>query len=146
MTVVFFFGSFQLFADDPFIVLGEFTGVPARARSFGVKWSGGSTETILTFELHRADGKLEYTLPGVANTGEIKFVIPRHVKPGKGYYLRVFDSKNRELVVESQRFQIRRTYPLVAQAAVVVIAGFAIYKSLPEKDTMVQGPPNPPGN
>jgi hypothetical protein len=130
----------------PFLMLDKFKDVQVRNRGFLVKWSGGQAHNILNFQLHRADGKLEYALSNVANASETKIVIPSSVKPGKDYYFRISDSKNKDQVVESQRFQIRRKYPLVSKVALIAIAGFVIYELLPEKDKIVEGPPGLPND
>jgi len=125
-----------------FLRMEKFNEVQKRKRSFLVKWSGGSKQNILNFQLYRADGKLGDTYANVANTGETKIEIPTSVKPGKGYYFRVSDSKNKDQMIQSQTFEIRRKYPLAVTATLAAGLGYLIYWALPDKD--VEGPPDVP--
>ncbi|HEX8060707.1 MAG TPA: hypothetical protein VF473_07205 [Cyclobacteriaceae bacterium] len=133
----------------PFIQFEGFNAVKVRKRAvpFLVKWFGGTRQNILNFELYKGE-KLVYSFPNVPNTYEYKLVIPVSVKPGKGYHLKVSDTKNKDQVVNTGEFAIKRKYSLALKAVPVVLVGGAVYfltsghTSPKEKP----GPPDPPGS
>ncbi|HZY81943.1 MAG TPA: Ser-Thr-rich GPI-anchored membrane family protein [Cyclobacteriaceae bacterium] len=108
----------------PFIRFDGFEDVPVRKRKtpFIVKWSGGTRQNILNFQLYKGE-KLVHTFPNAPNENEYKLEIPMSVRPGDGYYFRIADSKNRDQVVITPQFQIKRKYPLVLQALPVGVVG-----------------------
>lgn len=118
----------------PFIRFEGFKDVEVRKRGvpFIVKWSGGTRQNILNFQLYRDDGKLRYTFPNVPNTSEHKITIPASIKPGGGYYFRISDTKNKDQVVITPKFEIRRRYSLALKAIPVLLAGGAIYFLIPD--------------
>ncbi|HEV8512958.1 MAG TPA: hypothetical protein VGQ59_06760 [Cyclobacteriaceae bacterium] len=110
----------------PFIRFDGFNEVKTRKRAvpFLVKWSGGTQQNILNFQLFKND-KLVYTFPNVPNTHEYKLTIPSSVKPGDSYYLKVSDSKNKDQQMVSSRFNIKRKVPLMLKALPVLALGGA---------------------
>lgn len=133
----------------PFIRFDRFEDIKVRKRTvpFLVKWSGGTRQNILNFELYK-DDKLVYAFPNVPNSYEYKLVIPASVKPGKGYHLKVSDTKNKDQVVNTGPFAVKRKYSLALKAVPVLVVGGAIYlltsgnKGPKEKP----GPPDVPGS
>jgi hypothetical protein len=133
----------------PFIRFDGFDQIKVRKRTvpFLVKWSGGTRQNILDFELYKEE-KLVYSFPNVPNSYEYKLVIPASVKPGGDYHLKVSDTKNKDQVVNTGIFSIKRRYSLALKAVPVVIAGGLVYfltsgnKSPKEKP----GPPDPPSS
>jgi hypothetical protein len=133
----------------PFIRFDGFEDIKVRKRTvpFLVKWSGGTRQNILNFELYQQE-KLVYAFPNVPNSYEYKLVIPASVKPGKGFHLKVSDTKNKDQEVNTGPFAIKRKYSLALKALPVLVVGGVIYfltsgnKAPKEKP----GPPEVPGN
>ena len=136
----------------PFIRLVGFEDVKDRKRTvpFIVKWTGGSSGNILNFQLYNKDHKLVHTFPNAPNELQYKLTIPGSVKPGKGYYFRISDSKNSDQVVNSPSFTVKPKYPLPLKAVPVILVGGGAYfliNSLSNKNNDLQGPPDvPPGS
>jgi hypothetical protein len=128
----------------PFLHLEKFKDSQLRKRGFLVKWSGGSSNNILNFQLHRSDGKLVHTFENIANAREHKFVIPSSVRPGTNYYFRISDSKNKDQAVESQTFRIKRRVPQLLKVVATFVAGGIIYYLVTREDKKIDGPPDHP--
>lgn len=131
----------------PFIRFEGFKDFDVRKRGvpFLVKWSGGSRQNILNFQLYQGDEKLKYTFPNAPNNSEHKLTIPTSIKPGKDYYFRISDTKNKDQIVETTKFQIKRKYPLALKAIPILIAAGVIYYLLPNPPVdEVEGPPAVP--
>lgn len=131
----------------PFIRFEGFEDIAVRKRTvpFLVKWSGGSRQNILDFQLWRGE-KLVYTFPNVPNAYEYKLVIPRSVKPGDDYYLKIADTKNKEQVVVTPKFIVKRKIPLVAKVVTLLGLGYLTYVLTkgPEEIPDVKEAPGPP--
>jgi hypothetical protein len=97
----------------PFVKLDGFeTGTQVkRLKPYTLSWSGGSPQNILNIDLLRK-GEKETTFANIANVGHYSLVLPKHIKPGK-YVMRISDSKNKDEVVISNEFRVRRKYPLL---------------------------------
>ena len=131
----------------PFIRFEGFRDVELRKRGvpFLVKWSGGTRQNILNFQLYQGD-KLKHTFPNAPNNSEHRITIPTSVKPGKGYYFKISDTKNKDQVVNTPSFEIKRRYPLALKVLPVLAVGAAIYLLLPDSEEELDGPPPPPQN
>lgn len=129
----------------PFIRFEGFRDVEQRKRGvpFLVKWSGGTRQNILNFQLYLSD-KLKHTFPNAPNNSEHKITIPVSVKPGKGYYFKISDTKNKDQVVNTPTFEIKRRYPLALKMLPILAVGGAIYFLLPDTEKPIDGPPDPP--
>ncbi len=136
----------------PFIRFEGFQDVLVRKREtpFTVKWSGGSRQNILNFQLYRRiEGQdiLAHTYQNVPNTSEYTLRIPRSVKPGDNYFFRISDTKNSDQVVTTPVFTVKRKISLGVKAAVVIGVGALVYLSLPDAAPTTRSvvtPPNPP--
>ena len=82
-------------------------------------WSGGAKQ-YLNFNLYRNDKPVE-VFPNIANTHEYDLLLPTSIKPGKGYYFMVSDSKNKDQVMKSAPFQVKRKVPLALKIAPAII-------------------------
>src|SRR6267142_4555464 len=60
-------------------------------------WSGG-TKQYLNFNLYKVEKPVE-VFPNISNTHEYDLLLPMNIKPGKGYYFIVSDSKNKDQVM-----------------------------------------------
>lgn len=129
----------------PFIRFEGFQEVDVRKRTvpFLVKWSGGTRQNILDFQLWRGD-KLVYTFPNIPNAFEYKLSIPGSVKPGKGYYLKISDTKNKEQVVYTSKFDLKRRVPLLLKVLPLMGVGYLSYHLL-SVDTGNKWLDEPPG-
>lgn len=130
----------------PFIRFEGFKDVDVRKRGvpFLVKWSGGTRQNILNFQLYEGD-KLRHTFPNAPNNSEHRITIPTSVKPGKGYFFKISDTKNKDQVVNTPTFEIKRRYPLALKIIPVLLVGGAIYFLLPDpQPDAIEGPPATP--
>jgi hypothetical protein len=135
----------------PFIRFEGFEDVTVRKRKvpFIVKWSGGTRQNILNFQLYNKEDKLVADFPNAPNDSEYKITIPTSVKPGEGYYFKISDTKNSELVVITSKFDVKRKVPLALKAIPVLAVGGLIYflasgsgNGAPEVETPPTTPPN----
>jgi hypothetical protein len=112
----------------PFVRLTGFEDYKSvkRGKPIVVTWSGGTRQNILNFELYKGDEKI-WVQPSVANTGNYELKIPTNVKPGHGYRFRISDSKNKDEVVFTTPFTIKRKVPLGLKVLPVAAVGTVIY-------------------
>lgn len=117
----------------PFIRFEGFEDVQIRKRGvpFIVKWSGGTRQNILNFQLYQGE-RLAHTFPNVANAFEYKVLLPNSVRPGDDYYFRISDTKNRDQVVITPKFTVKRKVPLAVKAIPIVILGAAVPFLIPD--------------
>jgi len=92
-----------------------------RMKPYTLTWSGGTERNILNFDLMRDDKKV-LAVPGIANTGHYTLVLPQSVKPGS-YQLKISDSKNKDEVVFTEEFRVKRKWPLLLKAVPLLIVG-----------------------
>jgi hypothetical protein len=133
----------------PFVKLTDFADYKVRKRGvpFVVTWTGGTRQNVLHFDLYKGDTKV-WTQPGVGNTGHYELTIPTNVKPGSGYRFKISDSKNKDDVVYTEVFTIKRKVPLLLKAIPVVAVGAVAYivlKPKPEAKKGFDGAPCPGG-
>jgi hypothetical protein len=96
-----------------------------RGKSYKIIWTGGRGNSVLNFDLYRGEEKVT-TYPNVANVGHYDMAIGK-IKPGT-YKLRISDAKNKDDVVYSSSFKVKRKIPLLltAAAAAGVVAGIVV--------------------
>lgn len=113
----------------PFLRFQGFEHVPVYKRKtpFIVKWAGGTRQNILNFQLYKGE-KLVHTFPNAPNESQYTIEIPNTVKPGTGYFFRISDTKNKEQVVVTPQFTVKRKIPLIVKAIPLAIIGFVAYK------------------
>jgi len=106
-----------------------------RGKSQDLVWTGGRGDNILNFQLYRGD-ELVKSFEERPNNGNTSIAIPGRVKPGDNYRLRISDKRNRDDVVFTDTFIIKRQIPLSLQIAGSAIAtvgvGVLIYLLQPE--------------
>ncbi|MEI9918444.1 MAG: hypothetical protein WDO14_06530 [Bacteroidota bacterium] len=133
----------------PFLRFTGFQDVKSVKRGvpFLIKWTGGTRQNILDFQLYK-DNKLVYTFPNVPNASEYKLLIPTSVKSGKDYYLKVSDTKNKDQVVLTSKFQVKPKVPFLLKALPVVVIGatYPFWSKLfaKEKNNDLESPYDPP--
>ncbi len=130
----------------PFVKFDGFQDkqVIKRGKPKTITWSGSTGKNILNFTLYKDDNYVE-VIPNVANSGSYDLTIPLSVKPGKGYYFLVSDSKNKDQMVKTNTFEVRRKVPLGLKLLPIVVIGAAIPLLLPEAgEPDVEPPPGEP--
>ncbi len=86
-------------------------------------WSGGTRQNILNFAIYNKEGQFVDVIPNVANSGSYEMILPTSIKPGRGYYFMVSDSKNKDQVMKTPAFEVRRKVPLALKAIPVLLIG-----------------------
>lgn len=135
----------------PFILFDSFDKIK-RGKHKEVTWRGGTKQNILNFELYNSKGKQVAVIPNVSNSGHTRLYIPTDVKTGKDYRFRIVDSKNKDQIVYTETFSVKRKVPLVLLVAGVAAVGGGVVllgggESGGGSGTKeIGGPPNPPGD
>lgn len=93
-----------------------------RGKGYDLTWSGGTQQNVLNFDLYKGDKKVT-TFPNIANVGHYKMTLPKDIKPGKDYRLRVSDTKNKDEVVTTGTFAVKRKTPLLLKLLPVAVVG-----------------------
>jgi hypothetical protein len=108
----------------PFVRLEDLSTYKAfkRKKDYNITWVGGRGNQVLNFNLYKGEKKVT-TYPNVANVGEYNLKFETDIKPGGNYYFKVEDSKNKDDVVLTQKFKIKRKVPLVLKLAPIAIVG-----------------------
>lgn len=130
----------------PFIQVDKI-GTTKRGKQKEVTWRGGTRQNILNFELLNAKGERVHVVPNISNSGHTSLFIPPDVKPGKNYKFRVVDSKNKDQVVRTEPFAIKRKMPMVLYVIPVAVLGGVVSllsSSGGDSPGEIPGPPNPP--
>ncbi len=109
----------------PFVTLNNFEDINAmkRGRPYNITWAAGRGSSVLTFDLFNNKEEIVHTYTNVANVGEYELEIPKDVKPGKNYRFRITDQKNKEDVVYTSYFDVKRKVPLYINVALIGLAG-----------------------
>lgn len=113
----------------PFVTLNNFEdiGQMKRDRPYNVTWAAGRGSNVLVFDLLNKKDEVVHTYTNIANVGEYQLEIPKDIKPGKDYRFRITDQRNKEDVVYTPRFVIRRKVPLVAKVGMLGLAGSGLF-------------------
>lgn len=109
----------------PFV---RFTGfedyrVLKRGKPYQLTWSGGTQQNILNFDLYKGDKKVS-TFTNIANVGNYKLTLPTDTKPGKDYRFKISDTKNKDEVVYTGLFAVKRKTPLLVKVLPVLALGY----------------------
>ena len=112
-----------------------------RDRSVSVEWQGGHPDDRLTIMLKKPDMD-SVRLAQTRNTGTYVWEIPKDLKPGSGYSIKI---SNENGVFTEQRFAIRRKIPLATWG--IPILGTAVLVILkltaPEPEPPLPDAPKP---
>jgi hypothetical protein len=124
----------------PFV---RFTGledyrVLKRGKPYQLTWSGGTQQNILNFDLYKGDKKVT-TFTNIANVGNYKLTLPTDTKPGKNYRFKISDTKNKDEVVYTSMFAVKRKTPLLLKILPVLAVGY-LATTLGGSDTSKQIP------
>lgn len=115
-----------------------------RGKAKTITWSGGTRQNILNFTLYRGEEYVD-VIPNVANSGSYDLIIPTSVKPGKGYYFLVSDSKNKDQVMKTNTFTVKRKVPLGLKLLPIALLGIIPFlggEDAPDDLEMPGGPPD----
>lgn len=133
----------------PFITLDGFDDYKAlkRGKPYDITWTGGRGDNILNFELYQGEEKI-IVFEERPNVGNTSMTIPKKVKPGT-YRFKISDSRNRDEVVFTANFIVKRKIPLVVTVGVgvVVVGGTILLIDMLSKDkeNKIGDPPLPSG-
>lgn len=132
-----------------FILFDNFDKIK-RGKHQEVTWRGGNKQNVLNFELYNKKGEKVAVIPNVPNAGHTSMLIPSDVKPGKGYTFKIVDSKNKDQVVKTESFTIKRKVPIaVLVAGVAAVGGGAALLGgggeAASGDSAIGDPTGPPG-
>ena len=128
----------------PFVRLAGLYKRIKRAQSYEITWRGGTEQNVLNFDLYKGSEKIT-GFPNIANVGYHAFTVPTFVKPGKDYYFKITDTKDKDQIVNTTTFTIKRKIPLVLKILpFVAIAIFVATLSKHSSDAGVPGAPAHP--
>lgn len=117
-----------------------------RGKPYDVVWTGGRGDNILNFELYQGES-LVRTFEERPNTGNTIFEFPTKIKPGEDYRLRISDTRNRDEVVFTNSFSVKRKIPLGfkigAAFAIGALTGYLINELKPTVEPDIPEPPLP---
>ena len=128
----------------PFVRFNNLYKSIKRAKATTLTWTGGTRQNILNFSLYNNDDELVTVIPNVANAGSYDITIPKSVKPGSAYYFIVSDSKNKDQMMKTSSFDVKRKVKLIYKILPGLLIGGAIYFLLPEPSHVLSGPTGPP--
>ena len=115
-----------------------------RGKPYDFIWSGGRGDNVLNFELYQGENLVK-SFEERPNVGNTTLSIPTKVKPGKEYRFRISDTRNRDEVVFTNYFEVKRKYPLGAQIGAAFVVGvgvgYLIKALIPEKKYVIPEPP-----
>jgi hypothetical protein len=106
----------------PFVRLDGLNKSFKRLRPAEITWTGGTQQNILNFDLYRGEDKVT-SFPNIANVGHYTLTMPTTVKPGKGYKFKITDIRNKDQIVYSAPFTVKRKIPLLLKAAPLIVIG-----------------------
>jgi len=110
----------------PFVRLEGLNKKLKRLTPTEITWSGGTQQNILNFDLYRGEERVT-RFANIANVGHYILTIPTTVKPGKGYRFKITDSRNKDQIVNSAPFRVKRKIPLLMKAIPVAVIGVGAY-------------------
>lgn len=110
----------------PFITLDSFEDykVFKRGKEYDVTWTGGRGDNVLVFELYQGENKVK-VFEERPNVGNTTIVIPKDVKPGR-YKFKISDNRNKDEVVYTMDFRVKRKIPLLLDLGLAAVVGGAV--------------------
>ncbi len=123
----------------PFIKLSNFENFEElkRKRPYRITWTTSNESDVLNWNLLNEKREVVHSFSGIENVGDFELIIPKKIKPGKGYYLLVSDPNNNDNLVKTPTFQIIRKNPAGFKFLIIGAGlglGFVAYEFL-LKDT-----------
>lgn len=110
----------------PFITLDGFDDykVLKRGKEYDVTWTGGRGDNVLVFELYQGENKVK-VFEERPNVGNTTIVVPKDVKPGR-YKFKISDNRNKDEVVYTMDFRVKRKIPLLLDLGLAAVVGGAV--------------------
>ncbi len=93
-----------------------------RGKPRDLTWTGGRGDNVLNFELYQGDNLVK-AFEERPNVGNTTLLIPTDVKPGKNYRFMISDTRNRDEVVYTSTFVIKRKVPLGLKVGIGFLVG-----------------------
>jgi hypothetical protein len=108
----------------PFVRFERFEEYKAikRGKAYNISWTGGTPQNILHFDLYKGEKKVA-SFTDIANTGKYKLTLPTNVKPGSNYKFKITDTKNKDEVVYTGNFTVKRKVPLLLKVIPILGVG-----------------------
>jgi hypothetical protein len=128
----------------PFVRLEGLKVKYKKGKEFPMIWTGGTQQNILNFDLYKGD-ELEYSFANIANVGQTTFKFPKSVKPAKNYYFKVSDTRNKDQIVITSSFKIKRKVPLWLFVIPVGSAAYLVLTAPGSGSADMPDPLPPPG-
>jgi hypothetical protein len=128
----------------PFVRLDGAYEVIKRLKDYEITWTGGTEQNILNFDLYRNGNKVT-SFPNIANVGHFTLKLPSDIKPGKGYTFKISDTKNKDQIVNTTPFRVKRKTPLLLKIIPIIAIG-AIIPMLTKSSNSKSGIPEAPGH
>jgi hypothetical protein len=113
-----------------------------KGKTYLLEWTGGENAPQLDFQLMKAD-QVSAVVKNVSNKQVLNWTVPKNVKPGKDYVLKISNSVNNLDYITSDPFRIKKKIPVVIYAVPVVLG--AGYFLIPKESTTTSnnGIPDP---
>ncbi|MFC2124912.1 Ser-Thr-rich GPI-anchored membrane family protein, partial [Bacteroidota bacterium] len=123
-----------------------------------VNWSGGEPAEKVMIDLYKGDSKFSAITPNVENEGKFVWTVPKQVKSGGDYKVKITNTSNYNNTGISAEFKISPKIPMVAKVGVgAAVVGTAIFLATRPKpiengngngngdgDSFLPAPPPPP--
>ncbi len=110
----------------PFIRLDGLQKAFKRGVTSEITWTGGTQQNILNFDVYKGEEKIT-SFPNIANVGHYTMLMPVSIKPGNDYKFKITDTRNKDQIVYSQPFTVKRKVPLLLKVVPVILVGGAVY-------------------
>ena len=113
--------------------------VVKRGTSLQLEWVGGTATDQVNIELLK-DGQVQTMIAEkIVNVRQYRWSLPRKLKTGEGYAIRVSNPNRNSEITTTQTFNIKPRLPLLVKLLPLAI-GAAVYLMIPDPP-----PPPPPG-
>jgi len=113
----------------PFVTLNDFADFTKmkRDRPYQLTWSAGRGSDVLTWNLYNSKDEKVHTFTNIANVGNYELLIPKDIKPGDNYRMKITDQNNKEDMIFTPRFRITRRVPLYVNVALISLGLVTAY-------------------
>jgi len=129
----------------PFVKLKDFKEGQEfkRGKNYPLNWASGNLSGQLNIELFNAAGERIWGENNVANVGKFDWYLEGNVKKGSNYKLKFTNAKDRNDVVYSPGFTVKRKIPLLVKVGGVVAVAAAVKLVMPASDKSAGAEPYP---
>jgi hypothetical protein len=109
-----------------------------KGKKTDVQWLGGTPSQQVRINLYQGE-KMIAPVTETSNTGKVTWVVPKDVKKGSDYYLKMTSGSES---VNSGTFRIKSRTPFIVKALPVLLVAGAAYFVLGQKKPEPVGPPD----